>query len=109
MVNLQRRAAWCTLVRALHIRSHVLHLPQVYDLSLLGRRIHLDNTERCPDPQSAVKDVDAEDDGVSLTKCSDYLQPTGPDRLRRRVSPLGLQDFGIVRREGVKQVVNDVG
>ena len=85
------------------------HLAKVDDLALASSRIGLHHRQRRPNAQCAIEDIHTNDDWVTFTEAGDDLQSARPDGLRCRISPLRLDNLVVVRREGVEQVVNDIG
>jgi hypothetical protein len=89
-------------------RQSYPHFTQVDGLFLSGRRVYLDDSQRCSDAQGTVQDVDTKNDRVALTESGNDLETTGPDRLRCGITTFGLRYLVVVGLERVEQVVNDV-
>jgi len=78
-------------------------------LSSASCSIDLDDGERCSNPEGSIQDINTKDDGVSLTESSNGLEATRPNGLRGSISSLGFSNLCIVCREGIEEVIDNVG
>lgn len=85
------------------------HLSEVNNFSLVGGRVSLDDSDRCADTQRSIQNIHSKDDRIPLTKRSDDLEPARPNSLGGRILTFGFDDLCIVRSEGVKEMVDDIG
>ena len=90
------------------IASQYSHLAEINDFLLLRLWVNFDDAQGRTHPQSAIENINAENNRVTLTERGNDLEATWPDSLWCRISPLRLDDLIVVRREGVEQVVDDV-
>ena len=84
------------------------HLPEVNNLLLLRHRVKFDNTQRCADSERPVQNVHTKNNRIPLRETRDDLESARPDSLRGCVSPFGLSNFRIVRRERIEEVINNI-
>lgn len=85
-----------------------LHFPKINRFLLARCCIDFHDSERRTNTQGAVKNIYAEDDGVTLTECCDDFKTTRPDCLWSSVLSLGLCNLFVIGLKRVEKMVNDI-
>lgn len=88
--------------------KHNQHFSKCNGFLLTRDRVRLHDTERGPRAKCAINDIYSQNNWVPLGEHGDNLQPTWPNRLWGGIFTLRLDDFGIIRSEGVEQMIDDI-
>lgn len=90
-------------------RQRNAHFTEIYYFLLASCGVNLNNGQWSANSESAIENINTQNDGIALTERCNNLQTTGPDSLRSSVFPLGFSDLIVVSLERVKQVIDNVG